>query len=245
MRWQRTLLYLPLPNELLSYTDRHFSALYHVTLTSNYAAQYFFEGLVSNSEIDVASISGDFLSSRLRFKTIHQLRSILEGRKASSRFRSRREVREEVAVKTQEYLILSVRGLCLLFALAGSIDSSVAFAVDVLWYMQIHAGSCALGERLPTCRFYRMSTGLRRIMREAAQMRNDPTLAETVVASPTEENAWEFHFTVYVRAFNGFYHGKLSLPSTYPLVRLLKRKRERTSILYIYVETPRYRLIDS
>uniref|UniRef100_A0A1I7VF99 UBIQUITIN_CONJUGAT_2 domain-containing protein n=1 Tax=Loa loa TaxID=7209 RepID=A0A1I7VF99_LOALO len=62
------------------------------------------------------------------------------------------------------------------------------------------------------------STGVKRLMKEAAELRN-PT--DMYYAQPLEDNLFEWHFTVRGPADtdfeNGIYHGRILLPVDYPM----------------------------
>lgn len=61
-------------------------------------------------------------------------------------------------------------------------------------------------------------SGVKRLMREALELA-EPT--EEYSASPLEENLFEWHFTVRgppnTEFQDGFYHGRILLPSQYPM----------------------------
>lgn len=60
--------------------------------------------------------------------------------------------------------------------------------------------------------------GVKRLMREAIELAN-PT--EEYYACPLEDNLFEWHFTVRgppgTDFENGYYHGRILLPSQYPM----------------------------
>ncbi|KAF2890484.1 hypothetical protein ILUMI_15689, partial [Ignelater luminosus] len=62
------------------------------------------------------------------------------------------------------------------------------------------------------------SPGVKRLMREASELAQ-PT--EEYFASPLEDNLFEWHFTVRgppnTEFEGGFYHGRILLPSQYPM----------------------------
>ncbi|KAL8989153.1 MAG: hypothetical protein Q9177_001899 [Variospora cf. flavescens] len=70
---------------------------------------------------------------------------------------------------------------------------------------------------LPT--FNTKSPTMRRILKEATELRNNPDA--TIHAAPLESNLFEWHFTVQgppsTPYASGMYHGRIILPPTYPL----------------------------
>ena len=70
---------------------------------------------------------------------------------------------------------------------------------------------------LPT--FNTKSPTIKRILKEATELRSNPD--PTLHAAPLEDNLFEWHFTLQGPPFtpyaSGIYHGRITLPPTYPL----------------------------